>query len=83
MALRQLNPANSDTDTQTKPSIPNTQSPEHRHITHLRHHPPHKGRVGPPPYKEVAMTSNTAIQQRKRNLPTHLQLFIDYYEVWF
>ena len=39
--------------------------------------------MGPPPSTGAAATSNTDIQQKKRNLPTHLQLFIDYYEVWF
>jgi hypothetical protein len=37
------------------------------HVTTL----PHRGRVGPPPPKGVAKTSNTDIQQKKRNLPTH------------
>jgi len=44
----------------------NTDTP-HNHVTT----PPHRGRVGPSPSKGMATTSNTATQQRKRNLPTH------------
>ena len=60
------------TPIQTKPpSIPTTRTQDTIiYVTTL----PHRGRVGPPPSKEVATTSNTATQQRKRNLPTQTYL---------
>ena len=65
---------NSSQEIKLKQKHPPYPPPTHKTLSSTipRHHPSPQGEsVGPPPPKGVTTTSNTDIQQKKRNLPTH------------